>query len=344
MSMSQRRFTAGLAALAVLFTIGAGITSPVVAAGGADGGPFGLKPVPAAKRPLRSYFDLTVWPGGSAQDRVILSNSADTAQRLRIRVSNGVTATNSGTAYRAVPGECGGPSCWVTGLPAAVALGPGERKVLKFRVAVPAGVPAGQYLAGITAESMARPAVQVGTSDRASAQAIVVRQVTVGVAVTTGVLDRLSRSVAIWQVTAAWAGRTPRLYIPVHNSGETFTKATGTASCEVRGRQRSFDVIMETVLPRTGAVLTVNAPGLTEGSLPCVIRLRDATGRTAAWSGDVHVPERTREKTVHTGEGAFTTLPVGTVPLWAVTLLALGGVILTALLALLYLRYHRRRA
>jgi MYXO-CTERM domain-containing protein len=275
---------------------------------------------------------------------VTVTNPGPTAQRLRISVSTGVTAANSGAAYKTNPGYCSGVSCWVTGLPAAVTLAPGERKALRFRVSVPDDVPPAQYLTGITAEHFARPAaVTVGSNGKSSARAIVIRQVTVGVAVTTGALARMRSDLAVWKVSAGWAGRTPRLFVPVYNSGQTFAKATGTVTCDGPRRPRSFDLVMGTVLPSTGAVLPVNAHGLAAGSLTCAVRLRDATGRTTGWSGEVELPPMTQKKTVRTGEGAYTTLPIDDVPPWTIVLVIIGVLTLAALLALLALQRRHRR-
>ena len=66
-------------------------------------------------------------------------------------------------------------------------LAPGTRESIPFTVRVPAGTPRRQYLAGITAQLAAKPkATKVGQHGKATAKAIIVEQVTVGVAVTVG--------------------------------------------------------------------------------------------------------------------------------------------------------------
>ena len=125
-------------------------------------------------------------------------------------------------------GRCTGAGCWVSGLPATVTLAPGARRVLAFTVAVPRRTPPGQYLVGITAESATRPrAVRVGSNGAASASIIILDKATVGVAVTVGRLSRLRTALVIPEVSAWWIGSTPRLYIPVRNTGQAFARATG---------------------------------------------------------------------------------------------------------------------
>ena len=329
-----------------IIAIVAGITASASAraAGVPRTGPFGLTPSPTAAGQPRPYFELTVLPGRSARDTAIISNEGTRTERLKVSTATGVTAANSATAVEGSFGKCARAGCWVTGLPATVTLAPGARKTLAFKVAVPAGTPPAQYLAGITAESAIRPrAVRVGSNGHAAANAIIIDQVTVGVAVTVGTLSRLRTALAISAVTAGSVGSTPRLYIPVHNSGQTFARATGAVSCRTGGRRRSFRVVMETVLPGDGAVLPINAPGLGTGSVPCTVRLHDGAGPAVVWSGVVDVTDPAPTITVRTANGVYSALPDGPVPPWAIVLMVIGALILTLLTLLALRRRHRGR-
>jgi hypothetical protein len=334
----RRRRAGGILAIAAIV---AAITAsvPAEAAGATGPGPFGLTPSPTSAGQPRAYFKLTIAPGRSARDTAIVTNEGSTTERLKITVSEGVTAANSGSAFEAITGECAGASCWVTGLPVTVTLAPGVRKVLAFGISVPSRTRPGQYLAGITAESAGRPhAVTIGSNGKASARAIIIDQVTVGVAVTVGTPGRLKTALLIRAVSAGWVGSTPRLYIPVHNSGQTFVRATGNASCRAGGRRHSYRVIVETVLPDGGAVLPINAPGLASGSLPCTVRLLDGAGPPVVWSGVVSLPAQTPARIFHPANGVYISLPESTVPPWAVALIVIGALILASLLVLLVQR------
>jgi hypothetical protein len=305
-------------------------------------GPFGLTPSPAPAGQPRPFFNLTVAPGRSAWDTAIISNEGTRTERLKITISRGVTAANSGSAFEGIAGKCAGVGCWVTGLPATVTLAPGARRTLAFRIAVPPRTRPAQYLAGITAESAIRPrAVRVGSNGHASAKAIIIDQVTVGVAVTVGPLSQLKTVLVISAVSAGWAGPTPRLYIPVRNSGQAFVRATGNVSCRVGGRNHFYRVILETVLPGGSAVLPINAPGLSSGLVPCTVWLHDGAGPPVAWSGIVNVPPRTPTRTFHPAKGVYISLPEDTVPPWAVALMVIGALILASLLTLLVLSRKR---
>ena len=98
---------------------------------------------------------------------------------------------------------------------------------------------------------------------------------------------------------------------------------------------------MDTVLPGDAAVLPVNTPGLGGGELPCTVRLRDDAGHAADWSGTVDVATPAPVRTIHTGAGAYSTVPAGNpVPAWAIALLVMGALILAALVRILWL-YRR---
>jgi hypothetical protein len=330
-------------AVAAVLTAGAlAGPAPAGAISAPGSGPFGLTPAPTTAGLPRPYFELTIAPGRSARDTVIISNEGTRTDHLRVATSSGITAANSGSAFGQPSGKCTGPGCWVSGLPAIVTLAPGARMTLEFRVAVPATTGPGQYLAGITAEPATRsPAVPVGSGGRASAKAVIIDQVTVGVAVTVGRLAHLRTALVISAVRAGSVGSLPRLYIPVRNSGQTFTRATGSVACRTHGWSRSYRVVMDTVLPGDSAVIPVNAPGLPSGPVPCTARLLDAAGHAIAWTGTVDVPDPKPTVTIHTGDGVYSALPADRVPPWAIALMVLGALILLALGGLLIVRWKR---
>jgi hypothetical protein len=334
----------GLAVLALLAAVAIPVGAQAANISPPASGPFGLIPTPTAVGQPRPYFQMTIAPGESAVDTAIISNEGTRLQRLKVTVSKGVTAANSGSAYEGLTGPCQGASCWVKRLPHTVSLAPGARKIFAFRVSVPRWTRPGQYLAGITAESAIRPrSVVVGWNGRAEARAIIIDEVTVGVAVTVGDRSRLRTALAISPVSAGWIGFTPRLSIPVHNTGQTFVRATGHISCASAGRRHSYRIVMSTVLPRGGAVLPVNAPGLVSGPTPCVVWLNDGTGIPVSWSGVVNFPPRTITRTYHPAKGVYVSLPEQTVPPWAIALMVIGGLTLTGLLAVL-IQSRRRLA
>jgi hypothetical protein len=302
---------------------------------------FGLSPTLTAAGQPRPYFTMSITPGGSAQDIAIVSNDGTKTERLMVGTSRGLTAANSGSAFGSFSRTCAGVGCWVTGLPATVTLAPGTGRALGFRVAVPAGTRPGQYLAGITVVAAAPPrSVHLKSHGHVSVSVIVVDQVTVGVAITVGSLAQLRTRLVVPAVTAGSIGSLPRLYVHVRNTGQTFARASGTVSCRAGGQDRLFRVLIDTVLPGGAAVLPINAPGLGSGAWPCTVSLRDDAGHAVAWSGTIDTIAPTPAVTIHTGPGAYATLPAHSVPAWAIALMVLGGLILAALVGVLVL-YRR---
>ena len=342
--LSGWRFRGGAAAAVALAALAA-VTPvrPAAAAGTVGNGQFGLTPAPASDGRAAPYFTLTVPPGDSATGTALITNEGRTPEKLKISRSTGVTAANGGSAFTGYFQRCSGVGCWVSGMPGEVTLAGGSGKTLQFTVHVPGRTAPGQYLAGLTAELAARPRpVRVGSSGKATANAIIIQQVTVGVAVTVGSLSQMTTRLWIPGVSGEAIGRTARLNIRLANTGQTFAHGTGKASCTVAGKRHSYAVVASTVLPHDQAVIAVNAPGLPEGvTMPCAVRLGYGQGLVVSWAGSVTVPVPPPARILHTGPGAYSVIPEGGIPSWAIALLAVGGLVLAAAVAVL-LRMRRR--
>jgi hypothetical protein len=317
---------------------------PATAADAGGNGQFGLTPLPGSTGHAASYFTLTMAAGESVADTALISNAAKVTEKLKISRATGVTAGNGGSAFSRSFQRCSGTGCWVSALTGEVTLPAGAAEQLPFMVRVPAGTPPGQYLAGLTVESAVRPpSVQVGSNGKASARAVIIQQVTVGVAVTVGVLSRMTTRLRIPGVSGQAIGPTARLNIGLANTGQTFAHGTGKASCTAAGRRRSFAVYADTVLPHDQAVIAVNAPGLPEGvTMPCAVWLGYGNGLIVRWAGLVTVPAAPRGRIIHTGPGAYSVIPDAGIPAWAIALLAVGVLLLVAIAVLLRQRRRSR--
>jgi hypothetical protein len=341
-----RRAPGILAIVALLPALGAAATpSPSASAPGlgiADA--FGIAPAPNSLGQEAGYFQLTVRPGHSTVATALVSNLGDTTKTLTIGRSVGVTASNGGSAYLPESSKCAGPSCWVTGLPSTVTLPAHAREQLQFTVSVPAGTALGQYLSGIATKPAATPrAVKVGTNGKAKAGAVIIESVTVGVAVTVGDLSRLVTRLVIPAVQGAMVGQTARLDMRLDNTGQTFTKAKGTASCTAAGKHHSYAVGANTILPGDGAVIAVDAPGLPRSmAVPCTIQLRYGKDQTVRWAGTVTIAAPPTTRTIHTGNGVYEQIPQAGFPMWAFALIVIGALILAGIVILLLQVYRRR--
>jgi hypothetical protein len=330
------------AAVAALAAVIPALPAAAIPAGG--NGQFGLTPAPASDGHTAPYFDLTLAAGDSATATVIVRNQGQTTEKLKLSPSTGVTAANGGSAFSRSFQRCSGPGCWVTGLARTVTLPVGTAEMLPFRVHVPRGTPPRQYLAGITAELARRPrSVQVGKNGGATARAVIVEQVTVGVLVTVGSPARLRWRLRIPGVSGAVVGRTARLNIVQDNTGQRFTRASGTASCTAAGKRHTYAVRAATVLAHDRAVIAVNAPGLPVGSaFRCTVRVRYGNGLTAGWAGSVTVPAPPRGRLIHTGPGTYAVIPAAGTSPWMIALFIVTGLAVIAVSALL-IQIRRRR-
>jgi hypothetical protein len=342
--LNGRRFGRGAAAAVALAALAA--VTPVLPAAAAEAGSngqFGLTPAPASDGIAAPYFVLTVPPGGSATGTALISNDGTTPEKLKISRSTGVTAANGGSAFTGSFQRCSGVGCWVSGIPGEVTLAGDTAERLQFAVHVPARTAPGQYLAGLTAELAATPRpVRVGSNGQATANAIVIEQITVGVAVTVGSLSQMTTRLRIPGVSGEAIGRTGRLNIELANTGQTFARGTGKASCTVAGKRHSYAVVASTVLPHDQAVIPVNTPGLPDGvTMPCAVRLGYGQGLAVSWAGSVTVPVPPQVRIYHTGPGAYAVVPEGGIPSWAIALLVVGVLVLAAV-AVLLLRTRRR--
>jgi hypothetical protein len=342
-----RLLAGALTTLCILATFAtSAFASTVVAASIGGPTPFGLTPAPAANGQAPPYFTLSLAPGQSATHTVVVTNLGKSRETLKLSRSTGTTAPNSASAFDDSFVPCVGTGCWVGGIPPLVTLAAGTSKSIPFTVTVPARVPAKQYLAGITVEIRTPPApVVVGRNGRASARAIVIDQVSVGVAVTVGALAGMKTSLQIPAVTGGADGSIPRIYVQLHNIGQTFTHARGTAWCVVKGTRVSMPVTSDTVLPGQRAVLPINALGVGLGTtVPCTVRLDYGAGLIATWSGNLTTPTVATTKIVHTGLGTYSNLPAHTgVPTWVVIATVIGALLLVAIACMLLLLLLRRR-
>jgi hypothetical protein len=303
---------------------------------------FTMYPAPGANGLPRAYFMLSVAPGQSTTDIVVFSNSGPTMQSYRVGVTDGQTAGNSGSAYGTLGAACTGAACWVTGVPQVITLAPHTEDGVQFRVTVPAGAQSAQYLAGIAATPDVPPKrVQFKSTGRASSQVFVVTRVIIGVAITVGDLAALRTRTEVTGVTAGWVDGLVRLTVGVRNAGQRFTKGTGTIACSLGPVTHSFPLSMDTVLPGQGAGLPVNGRGMRSGTWRCTARIKDSSGRTAVWAGLVTVASAVPAATRQIAPGVFVAPPSGGIPLWAIVLMVLGGLILISLWAVLLRRRNR---
>jgi len=333
--------TALVALCAVLGLSVVGSAAPAAAVAGGGSTPFAVTPVPAADGSSRSYFTLDGAPGQTLTDQVVISNAGKQSETLKVSAARGTTSPNTGSAFAGAFAACSGTACWLGRLPSEVSLEPGASRTIPFTVRIPAGTAPKQYLAGITVRPAADPSpVAVGGGSGSKAQAVIINEITVGVAVTVG--SQLRTDLRIQGVTGAVTGSTSLLEVKVHDQGQTFVNGTGAADCTASGHSLHFPVGVNTVLPGDSGTAQVTAAGLPAGSSDCTVSIPFGKG-TAHWRGSVTVPVAKVVKRVQVAPGVYAAVPPNHVPRWAIALLVTGGVVIVALIAALIVLLLRRR-
>ena len=214
---------------------------------------------------------------------------------------------------------------------------------MPFEVNVPAGTADKQYLAGITVRPAQAPAaVKVGSGHGATAQAVVINEVTVGVAVTIG--KHLHTELGIDDVTGGVTGTTSLLDVKVTDRGQTFVHGSGEAVCTGSKGALYFPVGANSVLPGDSGTVQVTAAGLPAGDSDCTVTIAYGDGSdSATWHGTVTVPAGQVVKRVEVAPGVYAAVPENHLPTWALILIVAGGVVITALLVVVIVLLVRRR-
>lgn len=340
-----------LAAAVVAAVAGVVVVSQAAWAGGsADfAGSFGAGPVGTSG----NYFPLSVAPGGHATAAVRIWSTAHRQMTLDVAPVEGVESPNSGDAYTAAGGPCGGASCWLHGLPGTVTLAPGSSTEVAFTVHVPSSAAPGQYLAGVRIS----PAHPVSAASGGIANSAVIPVVDVGVAISVG--TGWSADMAIPKVVGVDIGDRFGVAITETNHGTEWEHPVGSATVD----GFTVPVKSDTLLPGSTATLQVVIPGAVPGDWPSNVTLHYATvpvrsgsslpsgvtpahdvpTKVASWSGTVSIPAAPAAPSLPTSRHGkiLSAVPAGAAATAAV-IGVVSGVLVVMLIALVVL--WRRRS
>lgn len=292
-----------------------------------------------------SYFRLVARSGRTLHLALVIANPDARTCRVALQAAYGKTALNSGDTYPpAGDGACVRTSCWISGLPATIAIAGRSRVAVPFTVTVPKGTGPGQYLAGV----LARPDVRRPSRPRRhpGVGAIVTTNVGIGVAVR--VPGPLRPRLTIPAVTVSPNGGTPLIEVVERNGGNTWEHPAGgvVISGGESGGNVRLGISSNTVLPADSATLSVPAVGTLKGSHPVEVVLWYAKKtKRAIWRGRLTFPESVAPAP-RSADGTPVVITHARTPGWVVALLgALAAValLLLALVVLLLVVPRRRR-
>ena len=236
----RRRATRAAAALAAIALAGLALAPDMAAAAGVGG--FGVQPVQADHN--RGYFVFRMRAGSARTGYLEAFNTSDQSLSMRVYAVDGLTGVTSGVVYANHADRVAGAGAWLTPSVPRVELGPGERERMGFNLAVPAGTPPGDYLAGFALEN-ANPATSAG---RFQVKEIV--RTVVGVEVVVPGRARAQIHLGAVALKALPGTAASAVTVNLTDTGRLLCKPVLTVSVLGAGVQRTETRALDTVLPQ----------------------------------------------------------------------------------------------
>ncbi len=262
----MRRLTIAALLAAVLVPAAHGATGHAV---------FGLR---AGGDPKLGYFVYRLGPDGTRTGSVIVSNVGTATGTVHLFTADGATGPTSGTVYRTDRAPAGAGS-WVALAGTQVRLAPGQSATVPFTVRVPASAPAGQWVAGIAAES---PQTTAQAAEGKGRVQIRVRSLTI-VAVQVDVPGPAAAGFSIGGIRAGGSHGYQQVLVHVNGTGNALAKPRGTVTVTRAGGggAQTLRYTMDTFLPRTAIdypVTLKRALGPGRYTADVVLRARPLSG------------------------------------------------------------------
>jgi hypothetical protein len=229
--------------------------SPRTTAGQALGS-FGIRPTQteSGDPATGAYFTYDLSGGARRADEAFVVNNASDPVTLALFPADGTTAINGGTAFAAADENRNGVRTWLSLDTTEISLEPGESALVPFTVAVPADAAPGDHVAGLVLEAPPKAAPAGGFG-----AAVIER---VGVAVVVHVPGPAEKSLTLGEICLNQETGSNYFQIPVTNTGDLLTHATGTMRLGMADGTDVFtrDVTLDTVLPGDRTAIRVDAP------------------------------------------------------------------------------------
>jgi hypothetical protein len=248
---------------------------------------FGLR---AGGNPKLGYFVYPLAPGATRSGTVIVSNVGTKTGVVHLFATDATTGPTSGTVYR-TSRKATGAGAWVRLARTHVTLAPGAHATVSFTVDVPADAPAGQWVAGVAAESPQTNATR--TTGRKSSVRIRVRSLTI-VAVQVNVPGAARQGFRIGSVQPGGSGGYQQVFVRFGDTGNVLSRPRGTVTvAKTDGSHRQLlRYTMDTFLPRT----SIAYPLLLRTALPAGTYNADVVLRARPLDGGPWIVVRARRQ------------------------------------------------
>lgn len=218
---------------------------------------------PGAKNP-DAAFHFNLQPGQTIEDQVVIKNTSDSVQNLRVYVADGVAVRNGGISLKDGQDKRRGLAKWITiDSPPDLQLAPGEERHLWFKLTVPASSDVYEKIAGIVVE---RQQVVPGNKDARFVINILPR---VAILITQRLPGAAVKRLDIVSFNETWSTKRNKLFnLAVKNSGTVHLQPKGRLDVygTFGGKIDSISLErMATIFPRaTSRVSTVwkNTPSV----------------------------------------------------------------------------------
>ena len=275
------------AACAVVFALAA----PASAAAAQTKDSFTVAPAPGQPAAANGYFVLTLKPGESTTQQVVVRNDGQNTITVELASIDTSTTPTGGVAYLLVGQGGEGTGSWLTLGEKHVELPPAEQRPVDVVVTVPRDAQPGDYIAGISAMiPIETPTPSASSSGNEASVQVNVQSRRV-IAVQVEVPGQAEPKLEISGVTPVPGQKGMGLAIAMSNQGGKF--ASGNGTIEVPSTSFTQDFSFGLFVPGTSIQYPIDAwqTSPKAGRYPArvLVHYGDNGALTAEWNGDITV-------------------------------------------------------
>jgi len=271
--------------MAAAFIASAGAMAP--ASAGKFGDVVGATTSPgSALSPQGHYYLLSAGPNATVTQSLRVNNPNDHPISVTIEAVDATTGENTGVQL-AKPGSAKAlTSRWLSVSTPEVTLAPKSERDIPFTVHVPANVPSGQYLAGISASVPLSDADTATTAPSGQAGFSMAVRFQRAIAVEIDVPGPRAPNLQVSSVEPKASSGGVQLGVHINNAGNAFAHGTGVVRVADTGTDVSFKI--DTFVGGTAIVYPFAwTKTVIPGSHNVEVDLTYENGRRSTWSGTV---------------------------------------------------------